>query len=206
MDDSFISSNAGSVTGLEDTYASSHFGSQTGSESGLLSERISSVGSFDDVESTLQDRPLSETDDESTYKGYQPEPMKEVSSWSGQLKEYLCFVELQVERNCFEGRVVASRYSSRFKPVKCVHLYRFYNMWYSLGSPDLLPSVFTPQDVNANQLCGIPSEVPLLTWYYVVGRKCWSTRRLPDRIIRNNLGGGEMIRGKRCTEIEEELN
>lgn len=79
MDDSLISSNAGSIAGLEDTYASSHFGSQTGSESGLLSERISSVGSFDDLESTLQDRPLSETDDESTYKGFQPEQMKEVS-------------------------------------------------------------------------------------------------------------------------------
>lgn len=81
MDDSLISSNAGSMAGLEDTYASSHFGSQTGSESGLLSERISSVGSFDDLESTLQDRPLSETDDESTYKAYQPEQMKEVSEF-----------------------------------------------------------------------------------------------------------------------------
>ncbi len=78
MDDSFLSSNAGSISGLEDTYASSHFGSQTGSESGLLSGRMSSVGSVDDLESTLQDRPSSETDDESTYKGYQPEPMKEV--------------------------------------------------------------------------------------------------------------------------------
>ncbi|XP_065204263.1 uncharacterized protein Spn isoform X2 [Planococcus citri] len=83
MDDSLISSNAGSMAGLEDTYASSHFGSQTGSESGLLSERISSVGSFDDLESTLQDRPLSETDDESTYKAYQAEQMKEVYEESG---------------------------------------------------------------------------------------------------------------------------
>lgn len=41
---------------------------------------MSSVDSFDDLaESTLQDRPLSETDDESTYKAYTTEPLKEVS-------------------------------------------------------------------------------------------------------------------------------
>lgn len=79
LEDSLMSSTAGSITGLEDTYASSHFGSQTGSESGLLSGRMSSVDSFDDLESTLQEKPLSETDDDSTYKAFTTEPLREVS-------------------------------------------------------------------------------------------------------------------------------
>lgn len=99
MGDSFVSSNAGSVSGLEDTYASSHFGSQTGSECGLLSERMSSVGSCDDLESTLQDRPSS--DDESTYKGYQPEPIKEVSLHSRFSLEKINAIKLETLLNCF---------------------------------------------------------------------------------------------------------
>uniref|UniRef100_A0A1B6DTA3 Neurabin-1 n=1 Tax=Clastoptera arizonana TaxID=38151 RepID=A0A1B6DTA3_9HEMI len=76
QEDSVISSAAiGSTATMEDSVVSSQFGSVSGSESGLLG----SVNSLDDLDSS-RDKDEDETDD---YRGFVPEPTKEVYEESG---------------------------------------------------------------------------------------------------------------------------